>query len=557
MAMPASYNENELIQIIEDYLHGQDLETIRFRLKIRCKPIGAVACYQAITSHQTPYTNALNKIFDDLSIGGSILHQMPHNTALTSGFFNCYVLNPQNQLIYINSNKTIQNITFIDEEKKRTAINHITVLHGTKTSFHLTANQIKQLITENTVNEHIPNAKDLQQIEYYKSHSNLYLALKSVSKQHTHLNALIDVINETTPEQNWLLSLLSVTGLIAITAGFIYFLKENIEQVQLWLEQTISLLDQWINNALHLIRSTPLIGILSHGLPLLNAWYQLLFSNTPTDGNRVITVLFKTIEHALPIVGFILCYLAAGTMTEKALTLFITGAVFEIVHTLYTVLNSEYNRQVNPLPPSSAGDYHSIVATLRADNQYEQGLWTFLIKFFANLISTTLVVIWCVYPPTLAIALSCSAIGALVGQIKSMSLSYLKNHYAEQLQQNICNTRERLNMNMTNNGIEQYEQMIHELSQENQTLQRTILELQELNQRSYQEGFRVGHTQGFNQSINNVTKPDKTNSTRFFKPPAISKNMIKQLNKKANTARATVANTVVPLGGNDTHALTI
>jgi hypothetical protein len=295
-------------------------------------------------------------------------------------------------------------------------------------------------------------------------------------------------------------------------------------------------MDQWINNALHLIRSTPLIGILSHGLPLLNAWYQLLFSNTPTDGNRVITVLFKTIEHALPIVGFILCYIAAGTMTEKALTLFITGAVFEIVHTLYTVLNSEYNRQVNPLAPSVAEDYHSIVANLRADNQYEQGLWTFLIKFFANLISTTLVVIWCVYPPTLAIALSCSAIGALVGQIKSLSLSYLKNHYAEQLQQDICTTREQLNMNMTNNGIEQYQQMIHELSQEKQTLHRTIIELQEQNQSRYQEGYEAGHNNGFRTKIKGIPKSEKSNPSKFFKS-----NINETLRAKAHQARASLA----------------
>jgi hypothetical protein len=299
-------NRSTLIKILHQYIqNGEEIEDIKHDLKKHCKPVGGVVAYESIQSTNPDYKTILTNLLDSLSIGGCQLHLMPTNTALRLGYFNCYVWSG-NRLVYIDKDKTMpadllpKNVdlftTSIAELKK----------NETQSTLHLKACEINQLITLNTQCEHIPPTTDLALIQTYYDSPNLYIALTRIKHKHRHLEQLIELINDVKPQRDWLRYLLPA-AVIAALAGAIYYLKEHIDILKAWFERTMPMVSQWLGKTVHIVRNTPLIGIVSNAIPLIYAWYRLLFVDTSrTDWDPAIKLFFKTIEHSFPIVGYVL-----------------------------------------------------------------------------------------------------------------------------------------------------------------------------------------------------------------------------------------------------------
>lgn len=273
-----------------------------------------------------------------------------------------------------------------------------------------------------------------KQVDIYLNAPNLYEALIKLSIQHPHLMYLITLIDKAKPARNWPLYFITAAGVSAATS-FFFYLKENIVQVKAWYAQTFPVVNRWLHNTVHLLTTTPLFGILSRLIPLIQSWYQAINDGSISHTSKLIKLGFNTITHSLPIMGYVLCYLAAGVMTVPAVALFITGASLEVIESLYTLIQNELERgKKNQI---HAADYFSATTNARADNVQEWNRYKFLIQFVANLLLMASVVIWCVFPPSLVIAIPCMVFGWLVVLAKDTLLVRAEDEYADALQKNI------------------------------------------------------------------------------------------------------------------------
>ncbi len=485
-------DDSALVDIIQDYIRGHSIDEVALRLKEQCDKFD-IACksrYQAIKRTDADYNLWLDTILDELSIGGAQLHLMTVATARNRGYYHCYVWN-DHELVYLQSQDT--QIT-VPLREKSILTKAITVLSQTKTTktLHLFAEQIDELITSNSTNKHIPNTTDRNFIERCKSSKNLYGALKKLKLKHPRLSTLLNIIDEAKPTQTWWMYLLLAAGLTALT-GFVYYLIENFAQVRTWIDRILPIVSNWFQNTINLLKKTPIIGIVSNAVVLLNAWYQAIMDDSITDTNQLITLTFKTAEHSLPIAGYVLCYLAAGTMTIPAVSMFIASAVFDVVESLYMLIYHQVGQYFNPLPPAS--EYHSATAKACADNTRQRNLYLSLVTIAANLITTAAVVIWCIFPPSLIIALPCVLVSILIGFTKNSLVSHLKDSYAHSLQSDLKDIGDQYRLSThTKKDIETLElrQEILELKQRNLVLtteRDTIQVIREADQQKWMRFF--------------------------------------------------------------------
>lgn len=430
-------NQTTLVKIIDDYLQrGAEVEDVQHALKKHCKPMGGVAAFEAIQSSGPQFKGILTGILDALSIGGCQLHLMPANTAMCLRYVNCYVWSEKLQkLVYIDKNNVMsENIPLINVELLTTNLKALKT-SSDQSSIHLTAHQIESFITRNTNSEHIPPTTNLELIKTYQDSPNLYVALTRIKRKHRHLELFVESIHDVKPENYWM-PYLKYGAFIAAVAAAFYYLKEHINLFTGWFERTMPLVSQWLGQAANILKNMPLFGMAWQGAPLAYAWYRMLFIESPsTDWDQSIKLFFKTIEHGFPIIGYMLCYLAAGAMTVPAISMFIAGSAIEIVHSIYTVLRDEFEHSNNP--PAPGTEYFSKTAKARAENLYERGWWVSLTQFIANILITTLAVILYVYPPSMVISVFCVVASGIVGLIKNATLDRIKSTSANALQQNI------------------------------------------------------------------------------------------------------------------------
>lgn len=494
-----------LVRIVLDYLEGEEIEVIKYQLKLQSMESSCTARYQEMTKHRLE--TFISSILNALSIGGCELHLLSLETAQQRGYTHCYIWN-NNQLIYLDAENRHEDVPITDVDVFSSMINRIISSSHKKSTIHLFADQISDLITKNSNNHHVPPTSDLEQIENYKKSPNFYALLKKLAVKHRHLLDLIDLIDEIKPVQNWGLYFMFAAG---VTAGssILYHLKDNIDIVKAWFENMFPILSRWLGNTVHLLRNTPLVGIVLNAIPLLNTWRRSISDEAGVDKHKLIKLFLKTMSHFLPIIGYMLCYLAGATMTIPALTLFISGAIIDVVDSLHTIAKDEYERWTNPLP--SGTEYYSQTAKTRANNLYERGLLVFLVNFIASLLTTVSVIIWCVFPPSLMIALPSVMFAWCVGMAKHSLLSHINKEYTNALQrdlQDLCSLKPPQDVSQCLPNDPEKSQLISE----NMQLKKQIEE-----RRHYDRGYKDGFVEGQTSMFSFVAGP-----TLFHKRPSFN-----------------------------------
>jgi len=486
-----------LFNIALHHLQGQSPEdVVRYELKQWCKPYGAVSCYQNITRNTNDYHKNLTQLLEALSAAASTLHVMSTTTAQNSGYFNCYVLD-ENQLFYIGADKKITQLRLQDAS----LINNFVSKHNNSSkSLHLTAQDIEHIITKKTEERHIPPTRiTLEDIKEYYDSQNLYQALQLLSKKDKHTKILLEYIHDTKPERTWQLLILSAAG-VSIASVVIYLVNVYVTDLNIWLDALSSMISHWLGQTIILLQTTPLIGIGTHALPLLQAWSNHLLSQARHhDWDEAINLMFQTIKHSLPIAAYVLCYLAAGIMTIPAVALFITGSVLEFCHTLYRLIHDEMDRTYYPV--SKGAEYYSHQLKAR-EMLYDRDLAIFSTKLLANLISTTLIIIWCVYPPSLAIAFTSVCVNFLVHIIQDFTIRQIKQNATEQLHKKLEENYNRY-YSTTHRGqqLVLMQEAHEELIIRNSQLEDTIHGLEIEKQGMYERGFKQGFEQGKNTTL--------------------------------------------------------
>lgn len=276
----------------------------------------------------------------------------------------------------------------------------------------------------------VPEDQDKRKM--YLDSPNLYVLLKKLEPKYRHLTQLIHLIDEAKPSKSWAKPFLVTALMIAGSAVLLSFKKEYVTRLSLFAKKATVHFLYGLQRTLRLVKNTPLLGLLINGVALLWAWYQAFSDGLGLDHDKASKLFLKIVENTFPIISYLLCFFAGGVMTIPALSLFIIGSAIDAVGELYTFIRHELEQRFEPIPEGDT--YYLETARLRVAILRKRDVSMLLINLVATGLITASVVVWCLFPPSWIITVSCVVFGWLVGMFKLLSTAHLKHTYANRMQ---------------------------------------------------------------------------------------------------------------------------
>ena len=255
---------------------------------------------------------------------------------------------------------------------------------------------------------------------------------------HEHLEPLLKLIENTQPERNLApYYILGALGTVAL-AIFLSFKRNYFDTAINWTIKTFPSAIQWLEKTFSLLKNIPLIGLVYSSLSLSWSWYTTFTNGTTTPAGKLQNLLFKTITKGLTIAAYTLCFLAAGPITATAATLFVVSSGLELLKVAVTWFKS--SRALNKLEkntPTTDQSWGVLAEHERAKNLHKRSLRSVFTAFCAAVLSTGAVAIWCFFPPSIIVTISCIAFLTLVGFAKHALLSNINVRYDDKLQESL------------------------------------------------------------------------------------------------------------------------
>jgi len=255
---------------------------------------------------------------------------------------------------------------------------------------------------------------------------------------HEHLEPLLKLIGKTTPERNLApYYFLGAVGTVAF-ALFLSFKQNYVDATIDWIVKTFPSAMRWVEKTFSLLKNIPLIGLVYSSLSLITSWYTTFTNGTTTPASKVQNLLFKTVTKGLTITAYTLCFLAAGPITAAAAILFVVSSGLELLKVAFTWYKSKKAlKTLEQNTPPSDHSWGVLAEHERAKNLHKRSLRFVFTAFCAAILSTAAVAVWCFFPPSIIVTISCIAFLTLIGFAKHSVLSSINERYDNKLQENL------------------------------------------------------------------------------------------------------------------------
>lgn len=273
-----------------------------------------------------------------------------------------------------------------------------------------------------------------KQSEYLRAR-NLYVLLKKLQPKHRHLAHLIHMIDETKRPRSWAGPFFFAAVAIAGFATLLSFKRNYLAQVTYFAQKGMVKFLIALQHTIKLAKNTPLLGLLSNGIPLLWAWRQAFADGLGLDHDKSSVLFMRTVEYVFPMIACLLCFFAGGVMTIPALYLFIVGSAIDVIGGFCSFVKHEIEQWTDPLPTGDT--YYACTSRARAETLRNRDIRVLGINFAATLLITASVVVWCLFPISWVITVSCVVFGWLVGMSKGFATDHINHGYADILQRSL------------------------------------------------------------------------------------------------------------------------
>ena len=268
----------------------------------------------------------------------------------------------------------------------------------------------------------------------------------------------------------WLLGLFSTIG-TAFSFAFFHLNPDKLLIVEQTLEHTVpSLFERgmgrltqhtlpvvkdFLGKTFSALKNIPLLLVLA---TIFRIPFQISSTWFNDDFKSPLKRLQKFIAGVLPpilsIIAYGICYMANGVFTFPAVAFFVAASFVDVLDnglTLYLLSRNKQNNATNTAPDNlrsekmtstqltahiNALKKHLIEAqiTLRQAERRARTWKTAPVKFIAAIFTTIAAALWCYFPPSFFIMLSCIAFIGLVGFTKNARLSKIHTDSTEHLQ---------------------------------------------------------------------------------------------------------------------------
>jgi len=286
----------------------------------------------------------------------------------------------------------------------------------------------------------------------YRDAMNLFELLTHLHQDgygHGHLGFLLRLINDTKYHHHLGLKRAVASSIIIMsTAAFFYIYPQYFQQTRRFIATILPrILLDWIKKTFSILRNITFIGMGYSIITFLLFLYQTFYHGFSNLNQKLTAVFFKSSATSLSLAGYILCFLAAGVATPLTGVLFISAAGVDVIESLVSYFMIRLKPLFKPNPNDST--WNELADRARQINQREQALKSMWVKLGGALLVTGLVAVWCFFPPSLILTLTCMASITVVGLIKAAMLSSIESGYTEKLQKKLQSVAESYISNET------------------------------------------------------------------------------------------------------------
>ncbi len=283
---------------------------------------------------------------------------------------------------------------------------------------------------------HVPKEKQ----STYANVQTLLTLLTSLHQDgyaHDHLAYLLGLIEQTKYKRSGR-TLLMFGALLSTGLGGVFYLKPDYFNA---LNQLITailprIVLGWLKKTFSLLRNLPLLGIVYTCSSLISHTYRTVYYGGSNFSQKWAAFSFKATSISLSLAGYVLCFLAAGVATPVSGILFITSSTIDVAESFFTFYL--INQKPRPKRESLEKTWEALADHTRNENQQQRASQSIWVKLTAATLITAAVTIWCVFPPSLFIMLSCMAFITLVGFIKSAMVERIDTAAATALQASLA-----------------------------------------------------------------------------------------------------------------------
>ncbi len=250
---------------------------------------------------------------------------------------------------------------------------------------------------------------------------------------HRHIGYLLQLIENTKPKTNW--ALIFTLGAIASAAvgSLLYIFRELVEAAGSWFIQKFPNFINWLSKPATLLRFTPLIGIIYHGLGLIWSLYKTFANGTTTTIDKLQKLFFKTLASGSTIAAYSLTYYSVGAMSVPIAILFVLGASVDVFQGAFNLLRSNQALKTLDVPKENA-PWEVVAEYERAKNSHQHAQKSVWIKIGAALLITTAVAVWQFFPPNIVLTIVSMVFISLTGLAKRAILNSFSEKSANDLQ---------------------------------------------------------------------------------------------------------------------------
>jgi len=274
--------------------------------------------------------------------------------------------------------------------------------------------------------------KELTDKSKYENIYELLLALCKHS-QYEHVHYLVKLINKARPQRNLTLPLLFAalgTGILGI---FFAINQKYLIAIGHWLLKAVPKVIFWLGKTFSMVRNIPLLGLVYKSLALLYNWYEVFSTATITRRAMFSQLFFQTVAASLSITAYILAFLADGFGGIPSAALFILSACTDIFQSLYNW--HKRNKAWKKHPALKDDDsWETQAEYYRAQSLNNKDAKTIGINILAAILTATAVGIWCAFPGSLAITITCVGFMMLISFTARSMLSGIQKSAARKLQ---------------------------------------------------------------------------------------------------------------------------